>query len=46
MVAAWIVVGVPPIAQFALSMDNPAGKVGFAEQDVMLPEIVGVIVLI
>ena len=33
MVAAWIVVGVPLIAQLALSRESPAGKEGFAEQD-------------
>jgi|JI10StandDraft_1071094.scaffolds.fasta_scaffold710595_2 hypothetical protein len=46
MVAAWIVVGVPLIAQLALSRESPAGKEGVAEQDIMLPEVVGVIVLI
>ena len=36
----------PLIAQVVLSMESPVGKAGFAKQDVMLPEIVGVIVLI
>ena len=46
MVAACVAVAVPLMAQVLLSILNPVGKVGLAEQEVTVPETVGVAVVI